>query len=78
MALGKHFEEDEALAVLKLTSQPEWKQVMAYLHRRFLLEARECIAHKELHMIYRAQGAATVFDEMGKLGNKAKNFLEGA
>jgi hypothetical protein len=78
MALGKHFEQDEALAVLKLTSQPEWKQLQVYLERRFIQEARECIAHKEPHMIYRSQGAATVFDEMGKLGNKAKNFLEGA
>lgn len=78
MALGRHFDEEEALAILKLSGTPEWPLLQNYLSRRFILEAKECMKQKELHLIFRGQGASVAFDEMAKLGEKAKNFLEGA
>ena len=32
---------------------------------------------KDLTMIYRSQGAATVLEDVGRIDEKAKNFLEG-
>ncbi len=78
MALGKHFNKEEALAVLKLSSYPEWRLLQQFFNRRYVLEAKECMAQKELHSIYRGQGAAVAYEDLAKLGEKAKNYLEGA
>jgi hypothetical protein len=77
MALGKHMEEEEALAVLKLSSYPEWPLLKNYLSRRYALEAKECMGQKEPYVIYRAQGAAVILEDIGKIEQKAKHLLEG-
>ncbi len=72
---GKHLEQDEARAVLQLSTDPNWQIFKTYILRKYIIARNNCETSKDDHRFY--QGNALELKELATIEDKAANILDG-
>jgi hypothetical protein len=73
--MGKHLEEEEARAVLMLSTDPNWQIYKAYIQRKYIVARNNCETTNRDHRFF--QGGALELKEMATIETKAANILGG-
>jgi hypothetical protein len=73
--MGKHLEEEEARAVLMLSTDPNWQIYKAYIQRKYIIARNNCETTNSDHRFF--QGGALELKEMATIETKAANILGG-
>ena len=72
---GKHLEQEEARAVLQLSTNPNWQIFKTYILRKYIIARNRCETIKDDHRFY--QGMALELNELANIESKAANILDG-
>ncbi len=73
--MGKHLEPEEARAVLKLSTDPQWQIFKGYLQRKYIIARNNCETQPNDHRFF--QGMALEAKELAIIEDKAANILGG-
>jgi hypothetical protein len=71
--MGRHLEEEEARAVLVLSTDPNWQIFKAYIQRKYIIARNNCETEIADHRFF--QGHALELKELANIETKAANIL---
>jgi hypothetical protein len=73
--MGKHLEEEEARAILMLSTDPNWQIFKTYIQRKYIIARNNCETTNNDHRFF--QGGALELKELATIETKAANILGG-
>jgi hypothetical protein len=73
--MGKHLEQEEARAILQLSTNPDWQIFKGYIQRKYIIARNNCETVRDDHRF--EQGSALELKELQTIESKAANILGG-